>query len=84
MVECRYKGGCIVIKHGTNLNFCYSCDGDGSKGCDWYEPMPDRSALLKIADELQTELDACTDAHEIVGNLQYQIDRIREALGVRF
>lgn len=80
MVECRYKGRCI-IKRNTKFNFCLPCVGDGSEACDWYEPMPNRNALLKIANELQFELDTCVNEHEIVGNLQYHIDRIREALG---
>ena len=42
----------------------------------------DRDALLELADEMQGELDECEDEHEIVGKLQYRIDRIREALGV--
>ena len=42
----------------------------------------DRDALLALADEMQSELDECEDEHEIVGKLQYRIDRIREALGV--
>ena len=42
----------------------------------------DRDALLALADEMQGELDECADDHEIVGKLQYRIDRIREALGV--
>ena len=42
----------------------------------------DRDALLELADEMQGELDECADDHEIVGKLQYRIDRIREALGV--
>ena len=41
----------------------------------------DRDALLALADEMQRELDECASDHEIVGKLQYQIDRIREALG---
>ena len=43
----------------------------------------DRDALLALADEMQGELDECEDEHEIVGKLQYRIDRIREALGGR-
>ena len=42
----------------------------------------DRDALLALADEMQRELDECASDHEIVGKLQYQIDRIREACGV--
>ena len=42
----------------------------------------DRDALLALADDMQRELDECASDHEIVGKLQYQIDRIREALGV--
>ena len=42
----------------------------------------DRDALLALADEMQRELDECASDHEIAGNLQSQIDRIREALGV--
>ena len=45
-------------------------------------PAIDRDALLALADEMQRELDECASNHEIVGKLQYQIDRIREALGV--
>ncbi len=45
-------------------------------------PSCDRDALLELADEMQRELDECERDHEIVGNLQYQIDRIRVALGV--
>ena len=41
----------------------------------------DRDALLELADEMQGELDECASDHEIAGNLQSQIDRIREALG---
>ena len=41
----------------------------------------DRDALLALADEMQGELDECADDHEIVGKLQYRVDRIREALG---
>ena len=44
-------------------------------------PAIDRDALLALADEMQGELDECADDHEIVGKLQYRIDRIREALG---
>ena len=44
------------------------------------EKPVDRDALLALADEMQSELDECEDEHEIVGKLQYQIDRIREAL----
>ena len=43
----------------------------------------DRDALLALADEMERELDECADDHEIVGKLQYRVDRIREALGVR-
>ena len=42
----------------------------------------DRDALLGLADEMRGELDECASDHEIAGNLQSQIDRIREALGV--
>ena len=42
----------------------------------------DRDALLAVADEMQRELDECASDHEIVGNLQYHIDRILEALNV--
>ena len=42
----------------------------------------DSDALLALADEMQRELDECESDHEIVGNLQSQIDRIREALKV--
>ena len=42
----------------------------------------DRDALLAVADEMQRELDECVSDHEIVGNLQYHIDRILEALNV--
>ena len=45
-------------------------------------PAIDRDALLALADEMQRDLDECASDHEIVGKLQYQIDRIREALGV--
>ena len=41
----------------------------------------DRDALLALADEMQRDLDECESDHEIVGKLQYQIDRIREACG---
>lgn len=41
----------------------------------------DRDALLALADEMQRELDECESDHEIAGNLQSQIDRIREACG---
>ena len=41
----------------------------------------DRDALLAMADEMQRDLDECASDHEIVGKLEYQIDRIREALG---
>ena len=45
-------------------------------------PRPvDREALLALAEEMQRELDECASDHEIVGNLQSQIDRIREACG---
>ena len=46
------------------------------------ETIVDRDALLALADEMQRELDECASGHEIAGNLQSQIDRIREALGV--
>ena len=46
------------------------------------EKPVDRDALLALADEMKSELDECEDEHEIVGKLQYRIDRIREALGV--
>ena len=49
---------------------------------DLIDPSCDRDALLALADEMQRELDECASDHEIVGKLQYQIDRIREALGV--
>ena len=42
----------------------------------------DRDALLALADEMQRELDECASDHEIVGNIQSQIDRIREACNV--
>ena len=45
------------------------------------DKMVDRDALLALADEMQRELDECASDHEIVGKLQYRIDRIREALG---
>lgn len=48
---------------------------------NWSKPI-DRDALLALADEMQRELDECESGHEIAGKLQYQIDRIREALGV--
>ena len=41
----------------------------------------DRDALLALAEEMEKELDECASDHEIAGNLQSQIDRIREALG---
>ena len=52
-----------------------------SKLADLIEPSCDRDALLALADEMQRELDECASDHEIAGNLQSQIDRIREALG---
>lgn len=63
--------------------------GCGDTECECYaaladliEPSCDREALLALADEMQRELDECASDHEIAGNLQSQIDRIREALGV--
>ena len=50
--------------------------------CSAYDDVVDRDALLKLADEMQRELDECASDHEIAGKLQYQIDCIREALGV--
>lgn len=44
-------------------------------------PKCDRDALLALADEMQGELDGCESSHEIAGNLQYWVDRIREACG---
>ena len=44
-------------------------------------PAIDRDALLALADEMERELDECASDHEIAGNLQSQIDRIREACG---
>ena len=49
---------------------------------DLIEPTIDRDALLALAEEMQRELNECVSDHEIAGNLQSQIDRIREALGV--
>ena len=49
--------------------------------CSAYDDVVDREALLALADEMQRELDECASDHEIAGNLQSQIDRIREALG---
>ena len=56
----------------------------GRHYCSVHEDMAliDRDALLALADEMQRELDECASDHEIAGNLQSQIDRIREALGV--
>ena len=51
---------------------------------DLIEPSCDRDALLALADEMQRELDECASGHEIAGNLQSQIDRIREACGTVF
>ena len=46
-------------------------------------PSPiDRDALLELADEMQRELDECSSDHEIAGNLENKIHRIREALKV--
>ena len=42
----------------------------------------DRDALLALADEMQRELDECASDHEIAGNLENKIRRIREACGV--
>ena len=42
----------------------------------------DRDALLTLADEMQRELDECASDHEIAGNLENKIHRIREALKV--
>ena len=50
--------------------------------CSAYDDVVDRDALLALADEMQRELDECASDHEIAGNLQSQIDRIREACGV--
>ena len=61
---------------------CLYYDAD-TNHCGCYDTrLIDRDALLELADEMQGELDECEDEHEIVGKLQYRIDRIREALGV--
>lgn len=49
---------------------------------DLIEPSCDRDALLRIVNELQADINDCVDEHEIVGKLEYQIDRIHDALGV--
>ena len=59
------------------------CYDSGRHRCSIHDvPAIDRAALLALADEMQGELDECADDHEIVGNLQSQINRIRKALGV--
>ena len=50
--------------------------------CSAYDDVVDRDALLALADEMQRELDECVSDHEIAGNLENKIRRIREALGV--
>ena len=81
MAECRYFPECTRCNEVGDS--WIPCEGgsDGTR-CDGYEPMPDVGALLALAEEMQRELNECASDHEIAGNLQSQIDRIREALGV--
>ena len=58
-----------------------TCSGRKRWVFEWAKPV-DRDALLALADEMQRELDECASDHEIAGNLQSQIDRIREACRV--
>lgn len=71
MRECRYQGEC---EH-ENYNPCYPLDDVVCKG---YQPMPDVSALLKLADEMDytdSEVGWCDDAMPTFAR------RIREAVG---
>ena len=56
------------------------CEEGRYEGLRTVRPV-DRDALLALADEMQRDLDECASDHEIAGNLQSQIDRIRDALG---
>lgn len=72
MRECRYRGEC---EH-ENYNPCYPLDDVVCKG---YQPMPDVSALLKLADEMESEgLDGWASGPVNVGCFAR---RIREAVG---
>ena len=77
LVDCADWGERVL-----NLLGCGDTEGECYAAlADLIEPSCDRDALLALADEMQGELDECADDHEIVGKLQYRVDRIREALG---
>ena len=69
-------GVCWFFYHEHEGQDCYAARLADIGACE--EFMPRAKAL---ADEMQRELDECASDHEIAGNLQSQIDRIREALG---
>lgn len=60
---------------------CSKCPASG-KNCEQTMARDLVRRAKKLADDMQKELDECSSDHEIVGKLQYQRDRIREALGV--
>ena len=81
MAECRYFPECQRCNEIGDLWIPCTGGADGIQ-CGDYEPMPDVGALLELADEMQRELDECASDHEIAGNLENKIHRIREALKV--
>lgn len=69
MCECRYYGKCAGNCDGRGLVLGF---GNETYDCDYFQPMPDVEALMKLADEMTVEK----------GDIWRWSSRIRESLGV--
>lgn len=92
MAECRFYGECRLCG-GLSPR---ECDGKGMittlsavgyvyNKCGSFSPMPDRDALLGLAEEMQGHADAAASAdgypYVNAGDLWAYADKIREACG---
>ena len=92
MAECRFHGECRLAG-GLSPR---QCDGNGMittlsavgyvyNKCGRFSPMPDKDALLGLAEEMQGYADAAASAdgypYVNAGELWAFADRIRDALG---
>lgn len=92
MAECRFFGECRLagglsprICHGNGTITTLSACGYVNGKCGRFSPMPDRDALLGLAEEMQGYADAAASAdgypYVNAGELWAYADKIREACG---
>lgn len=81
MRECRYKDNCAVNEVNSGDPDYIPCNGISRESlCMLFEPMPDREALLLVADDLERDAKDCGVL--LAARMIRRAKRIREALGV--